>query len=154
MVDERFHLRLHLFAVRQHHCGASAFHRPRRHAFQRLLDDASGSPHFLHAHLVAREHVVFGARGHFEIELLVARIGLVLRTSFTPAARSIGPVTPRIEHVFEEMKPTPLVRPIQMRLLVSRFRIRPPRLGKAVDEFLHAICQPRGGSSASPPMRK
>ena len=40
VIDERFHLRLHLLPIRKHNLRRVSFDRPARHAFHRLLHDA------------------------------------------------------------------------------------------------------------------
>ena len=47
MIDERFHLRLHFFAIRQDHVRRVGLIRTGRHPFQRLGDDLRALPHFL-----------------------------------------------------------------------------------------------------------
>ena len=156
VIDERFHLRLHLFALRQHHLRRVGLPGAFRHPFQRLLDDARALPHLFQAHAIPRVHVVFGVHRDFEIELFVARIRLVLRTShFTPGGANHRTGDAQIQHVFERNEcRRPCVRTLPDRIRVQQIlRTRPPCSGNALMNLPTTCCQPRGGSSARPPMR-
>ena len=78
MVDERFHLRLHLLAVGQHDMRRVGLPRALGHPFQRLFHDARALAHLFYSHLEPRVHVVSVAHGDLEIEFFVGRIRLGL----------------------------------------------------------------------------
>src|ERR1035437_330387 len=74
--------------------GASAFHGP--------ADDADALPHFFEAHQVPSVDVVFGARGNFEIELLVAGVGRVLAgVDLQSGGAEHGAGDSQVHHVLE-----------------------------------------------------
>ena len=77
VVDEGFHLGLHLLAVRQHDLGRVSFNGSFRHSRQRLLHHANRFAQLLDAANVSREHVAFGADRNFELEIFVARVGCI-----------------------------------------------------------------------------
>src|SRR5579884_2986756 len=75
VVDQRFHLRLHLLALRRHDAWRFGPHWTFvRNFVQRLLHDAQALPHLLDANHVPPKTVRIRARRHFELKLLVARI--------------------------------------------------------------------------------
>ena len=75
VIDQRFHLRLHLLALRRNDARRvgldGAFRRNFAHG---LANNLQAFAHLRHAHQVPRVAVGFGARGHVEVELLVARV--------------------------------------------------------------------------------
>ena len=79
-----------------------------------------------------RAYTSFSVRvGDFEIEFLVARIGLGLADVPRDAgAAQHRPGHAQVQHVFDEMNPTPLVRRIQMGFVFEQIlRTRPPCSG-------------------------
>src|SRR5216683_6282068 len=67
VVDERFHLRLHLLALRWNDAGRFGPHRTlRRNLLDRLADDLQALAHLRNSDHVAREAVRIGARGNIE----------------------------------------------------------------------------------------
>ena len=77
MVDERFHLRLHLLAIRKHDLGRVRFDRSFRHSIERLPHDIDRLAQFGHPAHVTIKHVAFCAQRHLELEILVTRVGHV-----------------------------------------------------------------------------
>src|SRR5450755_4529902 len=101
VIDERLHLGLHLFTVRQNYVRRIRRPAAARHAFERLFHDARALPHFLNAHLVARIDIAFGLGRNLEIELLVAGIGLALARIVLQARRpQHGSGNTQVQHVF------------------------------------------------------
>ena len=76
-MDQRFHLRLHLLAVRQDDLWRVGDDAAGRHAVERLLTDFYRLVHLLKAHHVARPHVALGTRRHIEGVLFIAGVGHV-----------------------------------------------------------------------------
>src|SRR5579863_8300998 len=76
VVDERFHLRLHLFATGRDDARRFGAERPFRREFvDRLANDLQALAHFRDADEIPGEAVRFGARGHVKLKFVVARIG-------------------------------------------------------------------------------
>ena len=75
MVDERFHLRLHFFAVRRNDSRRFGANRAfRGNLVDHLANNLQAFAHFRDANDIAREAVGFGSRGHVELEVFIARI--------------------------------------------------------------------------------
>ena len=77
MIDERLHLRLHLFAVGQDDLGRVGLDGAVGHAVERLLADLDRLAHLVQADDVARPDVAIVRDRHLELELLVAGVGHV-----------------------------------------------------------------------------
>src|SRR5260370_1412164 len=76
VVDERFHLRLHLLALGRNDAGRFRSHRTlRRNFLHRLADNLQALAHLRNSDHVAREAVRIGARGHIELEFFIAGVG-------------------------------------------------------------------------------
>src|ERR1035437_2862743 len=102
MVNEGLHLGLHFFAVGEHDVGRVGFPRARGHSVHGLEDDAHALPHFFQAHKVPRVDIAFGARGNFEIELLVTGVGRVLAgVDLQSGGAEHGAGDSEVEHVLE-----------------------------------------------------
>src|SRR5204863_522882 len=74
VIDERFHLRLHLFAIGKHHFWSIGFDCSFRHAIKRLLHNSNGFAQLLHAAHISREYITIRRSRHLELEPLVAGI--------------------------------------------------------------------------------
>ena len=75
MVDERFHLRLHLLALRRNDAGRFRSYRPfRRNLLHGLADNLQALAHLRNPDHVAREAVRIGARGHVEVKFIITGI--------------------------------------------------------------------------------
>src|SRR5690349_19139192 len=75
VVDERFHLRLHLFPLRRNDSRRFRFDRSGVRDFRHgLLDDLQALPHFRHADHVPPEAVRIRPHRHVKLKFLVARI--------------------------------------------------------------------------------
>ena len=95
VIDERFHLRLHLFAIRKNHMRGVGFNRPFRHAFNRLLHDADRFAQLLHPAHISGKDVAFCRHRHFELEVFVARIRhITAKVEIHSARAHVGPLAP------------------------------------------------------------
>src|SRR5690242_6608378 len=74
VVDESFHLRLHLFALGEHYLGRVGLDAALGEASQCLLHNFVGLAQFLDAHHVTGEHIAFGAQRHLKLKLVVGRV--------------------------------------------------------------------------------
>ncbi len=74
VMDQRFHLGLHLFAIGEDDLGSVCDDPAFRHSVQRLQADLHRFAHLLHAKYVASPDVAVGRDRHLELELLVARV--------------------------------------------------------------------------------
>src|SRR5579864_6214005 len=102
VIDQRFHLGLHLFAIGQNHVRRIGLPRPVGHPFQSLRDDARALAHFVQTDAVPRVDIVFGPRGDLEIELVVARIGFGFADVEGHAGRAYHrPGDAQVEHVLK-----------------------------------------------------
>src|ERR1700744_2611453 len=73
VVDERFHLRLHLFAARRNDARRFGAKWPfRRHLVNRLANDPQAFAHFRDTYQISCEAIGFGARRHVELKFFVA----------------------------------------------------------------------------------
>src|ERR1035437_2861085 len=102
MVNQGLHLGLHFFAVGQHDVRRVRLPGARGHTVHGLADDAHALPHFFEAHQVTRVDIVLGARGNFEIELLVAGVGCVLAGVYLQSGGAQhGPGDRQVQHVLQ-----------------------------------------------------
>ena len=96
-------------------------------------------PHLLQAHAIPRVHVVFGMRRRPRNR--ICRSSNTARfcgfPAASPAPRIMGPVTPRSSMSSSEMKPTPLVRRVQMGFESSRFFVLVHLARERADELAH-----------------
>src|SRR5664279_3246562 len=74
VMDQRFHLRLHLFAIRQHNLGRIGLDRSAGHSIQRLLIDLYALALLFMPDNVTRPAVSHRRSGHLELKLLVAAV--------------------------------------------------------------------------------
>src|SRR5438105_1171432 len=74
VIDERFHLRLHFFAIGKHYFGSVRLDRSFRHAIKRLLHHGNRFSELLHAAHISREYITIRRNRHLELEPLVAGI--------------------------------------------------------------------------------
>ena len=74
VIDEGFHLGLHLFTVGKHDSRSVSFYRAFWHPIQRLPYDRDRFPQFLNAAHVARVDIAVLRDGHSKLEFLVARV--------------------------------------------------------------------------------
>ena len=86
MVDQRFHVVGQLLLGRRHHLGVVRHQRPLGHAFQRLHGNAPGLAHLGDPHQIPVQNIAPLAHGNLEVELLIARVGLVLADVIRNAA--------------------------------------------------------------------
>src|ERR1051325_6993938 len=74
VIDEGFHLRLHLLAVRQHDLWGFSFGRPGRHAFQRLFGDLTRLAQLFYPADITRPDIAFFGDRDFEFEVLITAV--------------------------------------------------------------------------------
>src|SRR5437763_4380689 len=140
VIDERLHLRLHLLAFRQHHLRRIGRVRAFRHAFEGLLDDPGTLAHFFHANLIARGHVALGLCWDFEVELVIARIWLLLACingQSGGAQHRTG--HSKVEHVVERHIADALRAAHPDRIASEEILILVDAAGKDVDEFPNSL---------------
>src|SRR5215469_5319090 len=101
MVDQRFHLGLHLLAVGENNLRSIGFDGPGWHSFERLLHDSDRLAQFPDAAHVAIEYVAFFTERHLELEILVSRVRRVPpQVDIYPAAAQGGPAGAERNRVF------------------------------------------------------
>src|SRR5271157_3394567 len=77
VVDERFHLRLHLLAVGQHDMWSVSLHRTFGNSFQRLRGNLLRFAELGHAHQISRVNVSVLRDWDVELEVLISAVRLV-----------------------------------------------------------------------------
>src|SRR5262249_6474531 len=71
VIDERFHLRLHLFAIRQHYFRSIVLDWSFGHAIERLLHDSNGFAQLLDAANIPCKSITIRRSWHLKLELLI-----------------------------------------------------------------------------------
>ncbi len=74
VMNQRVHVRLHRFPIREHNFRRVGFDRPRFQARQRLLNDLVRLAHLAHAHQVARPNVAVVLNRNFKIVIFVTAV--------------------------------------------------------------------------------
>src|SRR6185312_781721 len=77
VIDQSFHLRLHLLAIGYHHFWSVRFNGAFRHAIEGLAYNLDGFAQLRDAAHVAREYVSVLTHRHLELEIFVPRVGHV-----------------------------------------------------------------------------
>src|SRR5436309_2590449 len=101
VIDERFHLRLHFFAIGKHYFGSVRFDWSLGHTIERLLHHGNRFSELLHAAHISREYITMRRNRHFELELFVTRIRhIAAEVEIHSASSKSRPAGPQGERVF------------------------------------------------------
>ena len=136
MIDQRFHLRLHLFARRQNHLRRFSLPSAAGHSGECLFDDFAAFPQLFHAHAIPGPHIVAGHGGNAEVEFFVTGIGLALAdVPGHSGGADHGAGDAHIQHGFQRHKANALGAANPDRVAVQQTFVLVHIFIETVDEF-------------------